>query len=319
MEEETQKNLEPEKKEERTGTKRLVGVRFSSAGKVYSFSAEDYDIAIHDLVVVEGDKGPIIGKVTDPVYEKPTKEVATNIRKVVRKANAEDVERYQKNREEAMAAFELCKKKIVEHGLSMKLVDVDVLTGDAKAIFYFTAEERVDFRGLVKDMATALHKRIEMRQIGARDAAKSIGSTSSCGLICCCERHLREFKSIAIQMAKNQGLSPNPTKLTGMCGKLKCCLIYENEMYSEFKKGLPNIGKEVETPKGQGFVTNRDIPRQIVYVRLEGQDKEVKFKLDEIRVVKKGEGRKETRAKAKAEVEAKDKVEDKDRVKKKRR
>ena len=193
---------------------------------------------------------------------------------------------------EAMRAFNLCKEKITNHDLDMKLVDVDILTGDKKAIFYFTAEERVDFRSLVKDPASALHMRIEMRQIGARDATKSIGGLGSCGLTCCCETHLREFKAIAIQMAKNQGLSPNPAKLTGMCGKLKCCLLYENDMYSECKKGLPGVGAEVKTPKGDGIVNNLDIPRRLVYVYLGEKHKEIRFGVDEITIIKDREPRK---------------------------
>lgn len=275
--------------------KKLVGVQFSAAGKVHPFSAEDVQASIHELVVVEGDKGPIIGRIITPIYEKDAKEVATNIRKVLRKAGPEDIERHNTNREEAMRAFALCQQKIAAHDLSMKLVDVDVLKGDAKAIFYFTAEERVDFRVLVKDLATSMHMRIEMRQIGARDAAKSIGSISSCGLVCCCEKHLREFKSIAIQMAKNQGLSPNPVKLTGMCGKLKCCLNYENEMYSELKKKLPPVGKEVLTPKGPGKVNNVDVPRQLVYVYLEETSKEQRFPVSEIKQVRRKEIKKENK------------------------
>lgn len=275
----TEENIEQKRK--------LVGVQFSAAGKVHSFDANKFELKIHDFVVVEGDKGPIIGKVTHPAIETNTNEVATNIKKVLRKAAPEDIDGYYANREEAMKAFQVCQKKITEHNLPMKLVDVDILTGDAKAIFYFTAEERVDFRALVKDLATAMHMRIEMRQIGARDASKCIGSIGSCGLICCCETHLKEFKSIAIQMAKNQGLSPNPAKLTGMCGKLKCCLQYENEMYSESKKSLPGIGSEVDTPKGKGRVSNLDIPRRLVFVVLEESGDETKFDTSQITVLKK--------------------------------
>lgn len=259
-----------------------MGVRFSAADKEHSFNAGDLKLFLHDLVVVEGDKGHVIGRVTTPVFEKKASEVATNIKNVIRRAVAEDVEKYEKNREEAAGVFNICWDKIIQHGLPMKLVDVDILTGDAKAVFYFTAEERVDFRALVKDLAATLHMRIEMRQIGARDAAKSIGSLASCGLICCCERFLKEFKSIAIQMAKSQGLSPNPAKLTGMCGKLKCCLYYENDMYNDYRKTLPDLGKEVETPKGKGIVSGWDIPRQLVSVKFAGSEKEVRFKLEEI-------------------------------------
>ena len=294
MEEKETKKIEEveEKQAKPVEIKRLVGIQFSPAGKVYSFVAGNLHIHLHDLVVVEGDKGPIIGQVSVPLFEKKSNEVATNIRKVIRKADEKDAERYQANREKAMNAYNLCKEKIVEHGLSMKLVDVDVLTGDAKAIFYFTAEERVDFRSLVKDLASSLHMRIEMRQIGARDATKSIGGLGSCGQVCCCAKHLREFKSIAIQMAKNQGLSPNPTKLTGMCGKLKCCLLYENEMYSKLKRKLPTIGSEVETSSGIGFITGLDIPRQIVTVRLPESNKDLRLNVDEIKVLKKKEPRK---------------------------
>lgn len=283
---------EAEKAPEVREKKRLVGVRFSSAGKVYSFDAslEFYDI--HELVVVEGDKGPIIGKVTVPPYELDADKVATNIRKVLKRAGAEEIDRYQKNREEAMSALKTCQKKMVEHGLQMKLVDVDILRGDTKAIFYFTAEERVDFRALVKDLATTMHMRIEMRQIGARDAAKSIGGIGSCGFRCCCETHLREFKSIAIQMAKNQGLSPNPSKLTGMCGKLKCCLNYENSLYTKSRQKLPTMGSEVSTPKGNGRVTNLDIPRKLVYVSLEESRDEIRLDYKEVTVLKKKERKK---------------------------
>jgi cell fate regulator YaaT (PSP1 superfamily) len=266
--------------------KRIVGVQFSTAGKEQLFDAEDYQLDMHEFVVVEGDKGPIIGRVSLPPFEKKASDVATNIRKVVRKASEEDVDKKQKNREEAMRSFNLCQEKIVEHGLPMKLVDVNVLTGDTKAIFYFTAEERVDFRALVKDLATSLHMRIEMRQIGARDASKCIGGLGSCGLVCCCVKHLRDFKSISIQMAKNQGLSPNPSKLTGMCGKLKCCLSYENEMYSKLKKQMPGPGSYVETPKGEGSVNSLDVPRQLVYVYIPDLAKEIRFPLDEVKKLK---------------------------------
>lgn len=285
-------NEEEIKTEEKVETKRIVGVRFSTAGKEHLFDAGEHELEMYEFVVVEGDKGPIIGRISMPPFEKNATKVATNIRKVVRKANEEDVEKKQKNREEAMRAFKICQEKIAEHGLLMKLVDVNVLTGDTKSIFYFTAEERVDFRALVKDLATTLHMRIEMRQIGARDASKCIGGIGSCGMVCCCARHLKDFKSIAIQMAKNQGLSPNPAKLTGMCGKLKCCLSYENEMYSKLKKRLPSIGSEVETVKGKGIVNSIDVPRQLVSVYLEETNKEVRFPGIDIKILKRMEPKK---------------------------
>lgn len=270
---------------ENSNKRTIIGVQFSSAGKLHFFDTGGLELKLHDMVVVEGEKGHIIGTVIVPPEEKNANEVATNIKKVLKKAEKEDIEDQKKSREEAMKAFHTCQQKVITHGLPMKLVDVDMLAGDNKAIFYFTAEERVDFRGLVKDLASTLHMRIEMRQIGARDAAKNIGAIGSCGLTCCCVTHLREFRSISIQMAKNQGLSPNPAKLTGMCGKLKCCVAYENELYSEFKKCLPRIGAEVKTPRGIGFVTNLDVPRKLVDVRVE--DETVRMTIDQIEVIDK--------------------------------
>lgn len=293
MKQETINNNE-DIKQQPDETKKLVGIQFSPAGKIYTFESGDIKVKLHDIVIVEGEKGTIIGKVSIPVFEKKTTKIPKNIKKLVRLADAKDTDRYLNNREQAMKAFNLCKGKIVYHNLSMKLVDVDILTGDSKAIFYFTAEERVDFRSLVKDLASALHMRIEMRQIGARDASKSIGAMGSCGLVCCCESHLKEFHSISIQMAKNQGLSPNPAKLTGMCGKLKCCLSYENSMYSKEKKHLPLIGSIVDTPKGKGVISNLDIPRNLIFVRLEETGKDARFAVTEVKLLKKRGAKKET-------------------------
>lgn len=272
--------------------KKLVGVQFSAAGRIYSFDPAGIDVKKYDYVVVDGDKGPSVGVAITNCFE-VTKNTPHNVCKVLEKASVEDIGRFRINREQAMKAFNVCRSKIVEHGLTMmKLVDVDTLPDNSKAIFYFTSEERVDFRGLVKDLAGYLHMRIEMRQIGARDASKCIGAIGTCGQICCCKKYLRDFKSISIQMAKNQGLSPNPAKLTGMCGKLKCCLSYENEMYSELKENLPPVGSEVDTKEGKGVINNLDVPRQLIYVYLEETNKEACFKLDDITVLKRKEPRK---------------------------
>lgn len=252
--------------------KKVAGVHFSRASKVEFYLADDTPLSIHDLVVVDGEHGHAIGRVIVPPREVPTTDVATNIKKILRKANEEDIEKHNQAMEKAREAFELCEKKIIEKNLLMKLVDVSF--EDNKAIFFFFAEERVDFRALVKDLASALHMRIEMRQIGARDEAKALGALGPCGLVCCCETYLSEFSSISISMAKNQGLSPNPAKLTGMCGKLKCCLSYENETYLNERKELPPVGTKVETSEGRGTVTSLDVLKHVCKVRLDKRDED---------------------------------------------
>lgn len=269
---ENAENTAPEREE----TRKLAGVHFSRASKIEYYIAGDIDISVHDLVVVKGDHGNIIGRVTVPPKEVKVSDIATNIKPILRKATPEDLEKYNQNLERAREAFELCQRKILEKGLPMKLVDVSF--EDNKAIFFFFAEERVDFRSLVKDLAGALHMRIEMRQIGARDEAKAIGALGPCGIVCCCETYLSEFTPISITMAKNQGLSPNPAKLTGMCGKLKCCLYYENETYLNERKELPPLGAKVEIKEGKGVITNLDILKHNCTVRIDTGDGYEEFK-----------------------------------------
>lgn len=262
---------EPATTESVAPTHTVVGVQFSAAGKVHSFIADNLDLSIHDIVVVEGEKGAVMGTIIVPPKAVIANELATNTRKVLRRASEEDIAHHNQNRETSLRAFRICEEKISEKALPMKLIDVNILEGDTKMTFYFTAEERVDFRSLVKDLANALHMRIEMRQIGARDEAKSVGSIGTCGQVCCCNRHLREFQSISLQMAKNQGLAPNPQKLTGQCGKLKCCLFYENELYTECRRELPTLNSKVKIAEGIGYVTNVDVLRKICQIRLDNE------------------------------------------------
>lgn len=250
--------------------RKVAGVIFSRAGKIEYYLAEGIELDSHDVAVVKGEHGNTIGRVVVPPHEVSSNDIATNIKEVVRKANKDDLERYEQDLEKARQSFELCEQKIKERELPMKLVDVSF--EDNKSIFFFFAEERVDFRALVKDLASSLHMRIEMRQIGARDEAKAIGALGPCGLNCCCETFLSEFRSISIAMAKNQGLSPNPAKLTGMCGKLKCCLSYENETYLEERKSLPPIGARVEIKEGRGVITNIDVIKHVCNVRIDSED-----------------------------------------------
>jgi cell fate regulator YaaT (PSP1 superfamily) len=227
--------------------------------------------------------------------------VATNIRPVIRKATKDDLEKQSFDLEKAREFFDLCAKKVIEKDLPMKLVDV--FLEEARVIFFFFAEERVDFRGLVKDLAGHLHRRIEMRQIGARDAAKAIGALGPCGLTCCCETYLNEFMPISIAMAKNQGLSPNPAKLTGMCGKLKCCLSYENEAYLEERKELPPGGSKVKTPEGPGVVIDHDVLKHVCLVRMDGEDRmdQRKFKCEDCVVLSRPRSAEKDRKKDKEE------------------
>ncbi len=248
----------------------MVGVQFRPAGDIYSFLTDDAELVSTDSVVVEGEHGESVATVIVASREVPAKDVPKNARKVVRRATDDDLRDHAKRREEARELFEMCEQKIMDHGLPMKLIDADLVEAGKKVIFFFSAEQRVDFRGLVKDLASALHRYIEMRQIGSRDASSFIGCMGPCGRTTCCSSFLRQFQSISIAMAKNQGLSPNPAKLTGMCGKLKCCLAYENKAYAELRKGLPKQNSWVETPKGVGKLVKLDILKQQCAVRLEG-------------------------------------------------
>jgi len=268
-------------------TKVVTGVQFSRAGKIEYYLAKEIPLNLHDKVVVKGEQGEIVGTVIVPPKKLSASEVATNIKSILRKATEGDIDKYEHDLERSRETFDLCSKKILEMNLQMKLVDVS-LEGN-KVVFYFFAEERVDFRVLVKDLANSLHMRIEMRQIGARDQAKGIGALGPCGIICCCSTHLREFTSISISMAKNQGLSPNPAKLTGMCGKLKCCMSYENQFYLDERKKLPSIGSKVKIQQGQGVVTSLDVPRGLCTVNISNSEKaeQVRTKCSECEILTK--------------------------------
>lgn len=251
--------------------KRLaVGMQFRTAGKIYTFVTEDGEIAKGDYVVVESEGGTSVGKIVTAPYEPKEGELPANVRKVVRRASDEDREEFERLKEKAIDCYNAATERIRSRGLPMKLIDVDIAEGGKKAIFIFFAESRVDFRALVKDLAGLLRMRIEMRQIGSRDEAKLSGCLGPCGLTTCCSTHLRQFQSISISMAKHQGLAPNPAKLTGMCGKLKCCLAYEQVAYDECRKGLLKTGSPVETAKGAGKIVGHNVLKRECIVRLYG-------------------------------------------------
>jgi len=265
----------------------VVGVRFKRAGKIYYFDPGDIEIKLGDHVIVETARGIEYGDVAIAPRQVPESDIVSPLKKVIRVATKEDDEHEQENRKKEKEAFEICLKKIEKHGLDMKLIDVEYTFDNNKILFYFTAEGRVDFRELVKDLASVFKTRIELRQIGVRDESKMMGGVGVCGRILCCNSFLGEFDPVSIRMAKEQGLSLNPTKISGTCGRLMCCLRYEQEAYEELLKKAPKVGAVVNTPEGQGVVTEVSLLKERVKVKLDKDnetDVEV-FTFDQIEVI----------------------------------
>jgi cell fate regulator YaaT (PSP1 superfamily) len=248
---------------------KTVGVRFKKAGKIYYFDPADLEINIDDNVVVETIRGIEFGKAVLGIREVPESEIIAPLKKVLRVATAEDIKTYEDNKAKEKEAFNICLQKISNHNLGMKLIDVEYTFDNNKIIFYFTADGRVDFRELVKDLASVFKTRIELRQIGVRDEAKMISGMGPCGKSLCCSTFLGDFAPVSIKMAKEQNLSLNPTKISGICGRLMCCLKYEHETYEHSRKYMPKVGALVDTPEGKGEVVESNILREIVKVKLE--------------------------------------------------
>jgi cell fate regulator YaaT (PSP1 superfamily) len=257
-----------------------VDVTFRTAGKVFEFDAGGLSLARGDLVVVENERGVALGTVARA--PRPATAAADRPPKVLRKADARDVGRLEANLQREQDARRMCLSRIRERQLSMKLVQVEYLFDASKAVFYFCAEGRVDFRELVRDLAQALHTRIEMKQIGARDETKLVGGIGPCGRELCCSTWLREFQAVSVKMAKEQGLSLNPSKLSGMCGRLKCCLRYEYDTYLELRRGLPKVGAVVTSVKGDGEVVRQNVLRQTAIVRRADDGVEVEVTLEDL-------------------------------------
>ena len=247
-------------------TRNLVGVKYRNAGKTFYFDAGPLMFRIGELVIVETDKGLGLARVVSPVEPKPAAEVPPDTKRVIRKANWNDLERDRKNKERQADAFRFCTDRIRERRLPMKLIQVEYFHDASKAIFYFFAEQRVDFRELVKDLAHHLHTRIEMKQIGVRDEAKIMGGVGNCGEPVCCNTFLSEFAPVSVRMAKDQNLAMNPTKVSGLCGRLMCCLAYEHGHYQEALRSLPRKGKRVQCAHGICRVTDCNIFKQTVMV-----------------------------------------------------
>lgn len=260
----------------------VVGVRFKKAGKIYYFDPALFSLEKDQYVIVETARGVEYGKVVVAQKTVGENDVVLPLKQVVRPADDKDRVQIEQNAKEAAYASELANTKIKEHQLDMKLVDVEYTFDRNKIIFYFTAEGRVDFRDLVKDLASVFRTRIELRQIGVRDEAKLLGGIGPCGRMLCCSTFLGDFEPVSIKMAKDQNLSLNPSKISGLCGRLMCCLKYENDEYEMAKEGMPDIGEKTMTPDGRGEVVGLNILERILQVRLFENDRVVEYTLDEI-------------------------------------
>ncbi|MGN8632587.1 PSP1 domain-containing protein [Blautia sp. HCP3S3_G3] len=252
---------------------KVVGIRFRNVGKIYYFNPKGYNMKPGDHVIVETARGVEYGRVVLGTKEIPDEEVVHPLKEVLRVATREDDEREANNRKKEKEAFKICQKKIREHGLEMKLIDAEYTFDNNKVLFYFTADGRIDFRQLVKDLASIFKTRIELRQIGVRDETKILGGIGICGRCLCCHTYLSEFAPVSIKMAKEQNLSLNQTKISGVCGRLMCCLKNEQETYEELNKKLPGLGDAVTLPDGlQGNVQSVNVLRQRVKVIVEVND-----------------------------------------------
>lgn len=266
----------------------VVGVRFRTAGKIYYFNPCDLQFEKGDMVIVETARGIECGSVVVPNHEVVDEEVVAPLKNVIRKADENDLKQVEENKKKEVEAFSICLEKIKKHELEMKLIDVEYTFDNNKVLFYFTADGRVDFRELVKDLASVFRTRIELRQIGVRDEAKMMGALGACGRTLCCSTHLSEFHPVSIKMAKEQSLSLNPTKISGTCGRLMCCLKYEQDTYEYLLKKSPKVEAVVQTPNGQGIVVQVNLLKQKVRVKLDSEQGTdiMEYSVKDVRVVK---------------------------------
>jgi len=256
----------------------VVQVRLREAGRILYFDTGRLKFEVGDYVVVEQDRGLEYGQIISEVTGESEAKIEKPLRKIIRKTNPWDHHQIEKNRKKSREVMRTCERKITEHRLPMKLVEAEYSFDRSKIIFYFTAEGRIDFRNLVRDLANIFKARIELKQIGVRDEARLMGGYGPCGNELCCVKFLKDFEPVTIRMAKDQNLPLNPTKISGLCGRLMCCLSYENKTYREFIKGLPRIGQEIKTEKGKGKVVGLNPLKRIVTVEIEsGKRIEVKF------------------------------------------
>lgn len=266
----------------------IIGVRFKPTGKTYYFNPLGFDIKEGGNVIVETSRGVEYGNVVIGRKQMSESSIVKPLKGIIRPANADDDRRREEVRAKEKEAFGICLEKIKSHGLEMKLIEAEYTFDGSKLLFYFTADGRVDFRDLVKDLATVFKTRIELRQIGVRDESKTIGSIGVCGRNLCCSQFLDEFVPVSIKMAKEQGLSLNPSKISGACGRLMCCLNYEQDMYEDLLKSSPRQGAAVHTPDGDGTVESVSLLKGLVKVKLDKESEKTlkEFKVDEIKIAR---------------------------------
>lgn len=270
---------------------KVVGVRFKKAGKIYYFDPAGLEINKGDSIIVETARGVEFGDCVIGPKEISEDEIVAPLKSVLRKATDDDIRIHLENKAKEKDAFNTCVEKINQHNLDMKLIDVEYTFDNNKVIFYFTADGRVDFRELVKDLATIFKTRIELRQIGVRDEAKMVGGLGPCGRPLCCSTFLGDFASVSIKMAKEQNLSLNPTKISGICGRLMCCLNYEQKAYEDIRRKLPRIGAVINTPRGKGEVISNSVVKEKVKAKLklkEGEEIIEEFSIYDISLVSGG-------------------------------
>ncbi len=267
---------------------KVVGVRFKRAGKIYYFDPGEFNIELNENVIVETARGIEFGLVVVPNTDVPEEQIVAPLKKVIRVADEEDKKHFEENSRKEKEAFDICLQKINDHKLEMKLIDVEYTFDNNKVLFYFTADGRVDFRELVKDLASVFRTRIELRQIGVRDEAKMMGGLGVCGRVLCCNAFLGDFQPVSIKMAKEQGLSLNPTKISGACGRLMCCLKYEQDAYEEIITRVPKEGAIVETPDGQGIVMGISLLKELIKVKLDkGNETDLKiYNASQVKIIK---------------------------------
>lgn len=256
--------------------KEIVGVGFMKAGKTYYFDPAGKEYTLGEMVIVETARGLELGHIVIANAEVDDKKIVAPLKGIERRANEKDLNRYKENLAKKDAAMKLCAEKIRKHDLDMKLIDAEYTIDGSKVIFYFSADGRIDFRDLVKDLASHFRMRIELRQTGVRDEAKMLGGIGICGRPLCCSKWLNDFQPVSIKMAKQQNLSLNPTKISGTCGRLMCCLNFENKAYTELRKGMPNEGERVMTPDGEAKVISTDLFKGKLVTRAVVRDPETK-------------------------------------------
>ena len=275
----------------------VVGIKFREDGRIYSFASNGIKLSPGDYAVVDTARGTECGTVVKGNETVDDKNIVKPLKAVIRAATEEDIKKVEQNREKEQKSLKICEEKIAAHGLDMKLVDAEIAFDGSKTVFYFTADGRVDFRDLVKDLASTFRTRIELRQIGVRDEAKMLGGLGICGQPLCCSRFLDDFQPVSIKMAKEQGLSLNPTKISGMCGRLMCCLKYEHEAYEYLINLTPRVGSLVQTHDGKGTVVDVNLLTGYLSVRIGDENASpVKVHRDDVTILRKNRAKPEEKS-----------------------